>query len=176
MGGGILAEWWGVYLKWQYACPPTATPSCIYARGLQIACWLSDIISFGFLLFWGSSDRADLLCSFLLFELNFSLFCGSDFFIVQVYSLQLVVEMRSGEVRSLRQQLAVANQQVSFLLFPTTRLLFSQEDFNFFQQNCYFCLFPTRFLLLIFSQPVGYFCLFSTKLLNLPFLYKIAPK
>merc|ERR1719460_1003888 len=30
----------------------------------------------------------------------------------EVYSLQLVVEMRSGEVRSLRQQLAVANQQL----------------------------------------------------------------
>ena len=30
----------------------------------------------------------------------------------QVYSLQLVVEMRGGEVRSLRQQLALANQQV----------------------------------------------------------------
>ena len=30
----------------------------------------------------------------------------------QVYSLQLVVDMRTGEVRSLRQQLAVANQQV----------------------------------------------------------------
>ena len=31
---------------------------------------------------------------------------------MQVYSLQLVVDMRTGEVRSLRQQLAVANQQV----------------------------------------------------------------
>ena len=29
-----------------------------------------------------------------------------------MYSLQLVVDMRTGEVRSLRQQLAVANQQV----------------------------------------------------------------
>ena len=175
MGGGILAEWWGVYLKWQYACPPTATPSCIYARGLQIACWLSDIISFGFLLFWGSSDRADLLCSFLLFELNFSLFCGSDFFIVQVYSLQLVVEMRSGEVRSLRQQLAVANQQVSFLLFPTSRLLFSQEDFNFFQQNCYFCLFPTRFLLLIFFPTSRFRLLFVNKIVTFAFFLQDCP-
>ena len=30
----------------------------------------------------------------------------------QVYSLQLVVEMRGTEVRNLRQQLALANQQV----------------------------------------------------------------
>ena len=32
---------------------------------------------------------------------------------LQVYSLQLVVEMRTGEVRSLRQQLALAQQQVT---------------------------------------------------------------
>ena len=32
---------------------------------------------------------------------------------LQVYSLQLVVEMRTGEVRSLRQQLALAKQQVT---------------------------------------------------------------
>ena len=32
---------------------------------------------------------------------------------LEVYSLQLVVEMRTGEVRSLRQQLALAQQQVT---------------------------------------------------------------
>ena len=35
-------------------------------------------------------------------------------FFFQVYSLQLVVEMRTGEVRNLRQQLALANQQVKW--------------------------------------------------------------
>merc|ERR1712012_265075 len=33
----------------------------------------------------------------------------------EVYSLQLVVDMRTGEVRSLRQQLAVANQQLEVM-------------------------------------------------------------
>ena len=63
-------------------------------------------------------------------QVLFFFFCAIDLFLVQVYSLQLVVEMRSGEVRSLRQQLAVANQQVTF---------FNKiAPFDFFQPTGYF--------------------------------------
>ena len=68
-------------------------------------------------------------------QVLFFFFCAIDIFLVQVYSLQLVVEMRSGEVRSLRQQLAVANQQVTFFnkiapfdFFQPTGYFFQQKD------------------------------------------------
>ena len=44
---------------------------------------------------------------------SLSVFILRSMLFSQVYSLQLVVDMRTGEVRSLRQQLAVANQQVA---------------------------------------------------------------
>ena len=44
---------------------------------------------------------------------NLYVFILKSILFSQVYSLQLVVDMRTGEVRSLRQQLAVANQQVA---------------------------------------------------------------
>ena len=85
----------------------------------------------------------------MIFLCRLFFFQAIDIFLVQVYSLQLVVEMRSGEVRSLRQQLAVANQQVTFLN----------------NKIAAFDLF----------QPLGYFCPFFNKIISFYFfLNKIA--
>ena len=51
----------------------------------------------------------------------------------QVYSLQLVVEMRGGEVRSLRQQLALANQQVMNIYKMLMLMLANQQVMNIFK-------------------------------------------
>ena len=66
----------------------------------------------------------------------------STIYYLQVYSLQLVVEMRTGEVRSLRQQLALARQQVTvdytasiYLLYRTGIVLGYQVLCNVYDMN-----------------------------------------